>query len=301
MSYPWHQPQLDQLAQDTRVQSVLVTSAPGQGVAGFAEALTRVWMCESGTECGQCRGCRFLAQDAHPDVFTRIPEGASHTHQIDAIRALVQASASTTHQGGGRVIRIFEAERMNISSANALLKLLEEPPAGTRFILTTERPGRLPPTVLSRVRKVVLPSLGDVAGWLASTFPNQDTSAARGVSAAPDTLRQLMADPEALSQRDEWRQGLIAAHAGQRKAGALIAAAQRLNTLVWFDDWYVLALERIKAEVVRGQTPYLAALCTFVERLERERKPALQQVTVDTGLVVQALGDLWVRAGRLST
>ncbi len=300
MSYPWHAEILQRTATDPRLQSVLVTSAPGQGVQGFADALTARWMCATHDVCGRCKGCLFMAQEAHPDVFTLVPDGASRTHRIEAIRNLVESSVTTTHQGGGRVIRIIEAERMNIAAANALLKLLEEPPRGTRFILTTERPGRLPATILSRVRKLALPNLTDVDGWLASTFPGLDTSAARRVSQAPDTLCELMSEPDALADRDGWRRGLMDAHAGEMPVSGLVPLVKRMDPLVWFDDWYRVALEQLQREAPKGQTRYFLALCTFVERLERERSPALRQVTVEAPLVIRALGDLWVRAGRLS-
>lgn len=73
---------------------------------------------------------------------------------------LVQKLSLVSSQGGYRVIVIWLAEQMNVECANKLLKLIEEPPAGTVFILTSDRPERLLSTILSRTQRIDFPPLG---------------------------------------------------------------------------------------------------------------------------------------------
>src|SRR5690606_37327823 len=63
-------------------------------------------------------------------------------------------------RGGWRVAVVYPAEALNVISANALLKVLEEPPANTVFLLTADAPDRLLPTLVSRCRRLPLPVPG---------------------------------------------------------------------------------------------------------------------------------------------
>lgn len=78
---------------------------------------------------------------------------------VDAARELSKAAAGSGSTKRGTTIAILEADAMTRPAANALLKLLEEPPAGTRFVLTTDRPHVMPATIISRMlRFIVAPS-----------------------------------------------------------------------------------------------------------------------------------------------
>ena len=151
--------------------------------------------------CGTCRPCRLVAGLSHPDLhwFVPIPrpkasepdkqvEEAAQaiaqtlderraeplypaadgmaTHSLASVRLLQRRAALTSVEGGPRVFIIGEADRLiaqeaSQEAANALLKLLEEPPAGSLFILTTVEPRRLLPTMRSRTVPVRLGRLGD--------------------------------------------------------------------------------------------------------------------------------------------
>jgi DNA polymerase III subunit delta' len=140
--------------------------------------------------CGTCRSCRLVGELSHPDLhwFVPIPrpkasesdkqvdeasqgitavldERRSHPlyahsdgmagHGIASVRLLQRRASLTSVAGGARVFIIGEADRLvsqeaSQEAANALLKLLEEPPAGSLFVLTTVDPQRLLPTIRSR-------------------------------------------------------------------------------------------------------------------------------------------------------
>lgn len=75
---------------------------------------------------------------------------------IDQVREVVNFMRQTRSESDWRVVIIDPAEAMNTASANALLKVLEEPPAGTLLMLVSHQPGRLLPTLKSRCRKIAL-------------------------------------------------------------------------------------------------------------------------------------------------
>lgn len=80
---------------------------------------------------------------------------------VDAVRRVARFLSTTSATGGWRVVIVDTADDMNRSSANALLKMLEEPPQLSIFLLLTNTPGRLLPTIRSRCRKLPLKPLPD--------------------------------------------------------------------------------------------------------------------------------------------
>src|SRR5690606_1181607 len=77
--------------------------------------------------------------------------------RVEQLRALHDWFNTATHRGGWRVAVLYPAEALNVISANALLQVLEEPPANTVILLTADAPDRLLPTLVSRCRRLPLP------------------------------------------------------------------------------------------------------------------------------------------------
>ena len=101
----------------------------------------------------------------HPDCFTLRPSGKARMIRIgsgaddqNTMRKLVIDIQKTSNQGGRKVGILFEADRMNVQSANAFLKTLEEPPAGTTLFLLTTRPYDLLDTIRSRCLNFRVPT-----------------------------------------------------------------------------------------------------------------------------------------------
>ncbi len=99
---------------------------------------------------------------------------------VDEIRKLKNFFALSSADGGRRVVIVDSADEMNVSAANALLKLLEEPPADTTLLLISHQPSRLLPTIRSRCRELRLSNLTpqDMENAMAQAEVETDASAA---------------------------------------------------------------------------------------------------------------------------
>lgn len=174
--YPWQ----DSLyaywvhAGEGRHHALLCHGKTGIGKLAFANALAAGLLCaqpqQNGIACGQCQSCHWLSEGAHPDFREITPEdddvadsAKKKTRKrqqilIDQIRALHDYLSLTSHQVGGmRVVLIHPLEAMNVAASNALLKLLEEPPQRTQFLLVSHQRQALLPTILSRCMQVDMP------------------------------------------------------------------------------------------------------------------------------------------------
>ena len=189
--YPWMQDQWQQLLQQyklNRLPHALLLSGPeGIGKFEFATQLVETLLCdknnpshfESSNEwqissaCGKCNGCQLLAAGTHPDSYTIQPEATGKQIQIASIREINQFVSLTSQFAPLQIVVISPAEAMNRSSANALLKTLEEPRPGKLIILISSQPSRLLPTVKSRCQQLSfsLPENNEALVWLAE----QDT------------------------------------------------------------------------------------------------------------------------------
>jgi DNA polymerase-3 subunit delta' len=169
-----------------RHHALLLRGPRGVGKRRFAEVIGQSLLCmapaASALPCGACQACGWIAQAQHPDFLLIEPridadaegEGASTAKKapaqvkVDQIREAVGKLALSTHQGGRRVVLIDPAEGMNAHAANALLKTLEEPPAGTLFLLVNHQRGALQATIVSRCRALdlAIPAPAQALAWL---------------------------------------------------------------------------------------------------------------------------------------
>ncbi len=133
---------------------MLIHGRHGLGKHALALNFARALLCESPLPdrlaCGKCDGCRYAIAGQHPDLMRLelaqidADEGTLKTVDtitIDRVRALIEFVQLTSHRQGAKVAVIAPADRMNAAAANALLKTLEEPPAGTFLILVSDRTG----------------------------------------------------------------------------------------------------------------------------------------------------------------
>lgn len=187
--HPWNEPILSQFRSrlERLPHALLVHGAPGLGKLELAERMAQLLLCEhvdpARRPCDECDACRWLLGGNHPD-FRRVepealakqpvemeegeegtgegsparrPKQPSVQIKIEQVRALADFLNLRSHRGRLRVALVHPAEDMNENAANALLKGLEEPPAGAIFILVSGRPARLLPTIRSRCVSLAVP------------------------------------------------------------------------------------------------------------------------------------------------
>ena len=183
-------------------QALLFVGPRHAGMLQFANRLMAILLCQHDmSPCGQCRACHLLIQGIHPDINYMRQEKPGSAIKIEQVRELQQTIYQTPQHGARRFIVIDPADKMNNSAANALLKILEEPPSHTTFILIAEQINSIPATILSRCQKYIFPTPERSVGigqddYLAiGEFYPSDSSRAQLIKQGPvilDALCELM-------------------------------------------------------------------------------------------------------------
>lgn len=281
--YSWQSGLWEKLVQSKArlPHALLLRGQEGIGKLDFSMALAHALLCQSplanGQACGACASCNWLAQSHHPDFRLLSPElesdngddapiatTSSRKTQISVsqIRELSTFLELSSHQSGGRrIVLVHPAEALNPASANALLKILEEPPTGVIFLLVSHQPQRLLPTILSRCQKIDMPvPQPEIAvAWLSE----------QGVKDAPRHLAYAGGSPllalrnavEGLGQMDEIYKSLSHGPRMDPFTTASLCAKHGMATAVHaLQKWvYDLADLRLIGEV-RYHEPYRNAL-----------------------------------------
>lgn len=188
--------------------AILLQGRMGIGKQDFAVALARSLLCDQplpdAHACGVCNSCNWYTQGNHPDLRILEPEenagngadedGAeskttkkSQVISVDQVRDLAEFLGLSSHRAGLRIVLLHPAEALNSASANALLKMLEEPPPDVLFLLVTHNPQRLLPTIRSRCHKIDMPfpERKQAEAWLAGQGINRPESRLAYVGGAP--------------------------------------------------------------------------------------------------------------------
>ncbi|MFH0916015.1 MAG: AAA family ATPase [bacterium] len=129
----------------------LLSGPPGVGKSEAALAFAAGLTCADGG-CGACTTCRRVQEGLHPDVEIVVPEG--NFIRKEEITEINLHAVYRPYEARAKVYLFLEADNFNAEAANAFLKTLEEPPAHVHFILVTDRPERLLPTIASRCQSV---------------------------------------------------------------------------------------------------------------------------------------------------
>src|SRR5882672_2106865 len=160
-----------------RLPHALLIHAPnGLGAEALAVWISQLALCDApgDSPCGTCNACQLFAAGNHPDLHwvTRLEDAKELL--IDQIRELCETFALKSYRRGRKVGVIAPADLMNVKAANALLKTLEEPPPDGLLILVSERPSRLPATIVSRCQRITIavPPRERSLEWLAAQEPS---------------------------------------------------------------------------------------------------------------------------------
>jgi DNA polymerase III subunit delta' len=186
----------------------LITGPPGSGRSVAAVCFAATLQCTSAgvPGCGRCRACTTTMAGTHADVRRVIPEGLSIG--VDEMRTIVQVASRRPSTGRWQVVLIEDADRLTEGAANALLKVVEEPPPSTVFVLCAPSvdPEDIAVTLRSRCRHIAL--VTPSAAAIAQVLMDSDGLAADTANWAASVsgghvgrARRLATDPEACERR----------------------------------------------------------------------------------------------------
>lgn len=300
--------------------ALLIAAEPGFGADQLAAGAVALAACaEPDAPCRRCESCARLAAGQHPDhrfVTLELNEETGKLRKeigVDQVRALIAELQQTSLLGGWKSAVVEPAEALNPSSANALLKTLEEPPAATLLVLVTARPDRLPATIRSRCQSVPIPRPDRRAAraWLAEQGERVDWDLWLAVAGgAPLAARELATSPFA-SRRAAVAQALLALPEGRgdplRLAGELAEHDPRAFVRWWESVVCDLIVLRQAggtelrnpdlAPAMRNLGPrlHLVPLHRFVQALQQARR-TLEGSNVTPALLVQSLLVAWAAA-----
>ncbi len=235
---PWNAAAWRRLARalERLPHALLLYGPAGLGKADFALRLAALRLCDEppgDAACGRCRACRLLAAGTHPDFHVLMPEQTALAEEgllatfaqrygaddppgkdrkpraviaVDQVRRLGEAVATRSHSSAYRVVVLQPAEAMNTNAANALLKLLEEPPPQTLMLLVAATLAPLPATVRSRCVRIdfTAPPAREALAWLADA----------GVAGSDGPLLLALAGGAPLTALAWARQGFLAQREG---------------------------------------------------------------------------------------
>ncbi len=143
---------LENAVEQGRVNHAYIFSGPS-GVGKFmtARAFAAAMLCPEGG-CGECNVCRRVVEEKHPDVMVIRPAGKNI--RVETIRALRLDAFRKPSEADRKVYIIKNADRMWDEGASTLLKVLEEPPGNTVFVLISANPEGMLPTIRSRCQQI---------------------------------------------------------------------------------------------------------------------------------------------------
>ena len=151
------------VARDALPPSLILAGPAAAGTGPAALAIAQALNCSAvargaanlaADACGRCAHCIRIARGVHPDVLAIAPSENGNI-KIDAVREAIERTGYRPFEGRRRVVIIGQADALVAAAQNALLRTLEEPPGSSVFVLVTEHPDLLLPTVRSRCIRLV--------------------------------------------------------------------------------------------------------------------------------------------------
>jgi DNA polymerase III subunit delta' len=279
---PWQHAQfkrLQTLVSNARLpHGWLLAGVAGVGKLAFIRHFARYLFClqpSADGPCGRCQDCHLFQQGTHPDWLFLQPE--LKQLKIEQVREAIGFAQNTAQRNGAKVIVIQPAEAMNHNAANALLKMLEEPPPATYFFLLSEQPGLLLATLRSRCQllEFPVPSAVDALQWLQTLKVNGAEATlylelAQGAPLHAYALAQQGA-AEGFKLLLQQVQSLLQ---GQATAVQVAKKCEELGALVSI-DYQILSLTQLLQALQTGTAPTLVELGLLYQHCQTHNSLAL--------------------------
>jgi len=258
--------------------------------------------------CGVCDHCRHVAERTEADVHWIFPEKKSRIISAEQVREkLINEVTQTSLAGGWKAGVLVGADRLNEASANAFLKTLEEPPEKTLFLLLSDAPQQLLPTIISRCQRIDLNARRELAEpWrsrVVETLSSPLWNRPMERLAMSNVLFAVLADMRDRAGelvKEETAAAGNAVDEDSEVADARVSARYRemrtdflLTLLRWFRDLFLLKAEgdeslvynHGKAEVLKARAARLTLAQTLynlnaVEELARQMERNLSEETL---------------------
>lgn len=323
--YAWQQAvwqRLNDLVQEDRLpHALLLSGAAGIGKQRLAQAFAARLLCSAPrpeAACGQCKSCRLLEADTHPDLKWLAPETDPKTEKtakfikVDQVRELVEFAEKSAQLGGYRVVLIEPAHLLNVQAANALLKTLEEPGSRTLIVLISSQALSLPATLRSRCQQLALPlpATADALAWLAPQLRDEAQarlllSLAQGAPLAALSLRdalwfgereKLLKDLGALRERRV--QALAVAQRWQSLGaeGVLAALASLVDDVAVVANGATVVKHQDLAPIIAAVAKRVAPASVLAFRQGLTEKQRLLAGNIQGSLLLDAVFSEWAQA-----
>jgi DNA polymerase-3 subunit delta' len=299
--YPWQKKLWQNLNQGRQKlhHAFLMHGRAGIGKYDFALNFSKALLCPNtdgnGHACDKCPSCHWFDDESHPDFRLISPEQESSPDEdapvakktkkktqisVAQIRELSDFLSLTSHQTSGlRIVLINPAEALNQASANALLKMLEEPAPGVIFILVAHQLQRLLPTILSRCQKVNMPVPDQVQAlaWLnIKGVPNPEQQLAY-LEGSPIKVLSEQAQFDQLSEI--WKHLALGRKMEPQVAASIVIANSVETGVIAVQKWLYDIVTVKLGQQARYHLQYARALQALAEKVNLGRLFDLQKKT----------------------
>lgn len=269
------------IALERVAHAYLFSGIEGCGKKKTALAMVQAVFCGKEEACGVCPSCRKIANGQHPDLHILEPDGAFI--KIDQIRELQKELAYRPFEAPKKACIIDGAEKLNLSSGNALLKTLEEPPGNALMILVTAERSAVLQTILSRCQTLdfqPLPAEMVEARLLREQFPAEAARVAASLSGGSLKRAVEIATDGVLEGRVNFLERVLALNL--KDVNALFAAAEEFAAdKEGLPGFLELLLSFLRDVLIYRSTPEALANSDLAHLVAREAARSPQQRIID--------------------
>lgn len=299
--YPWQESLWQNLNQGRQKlhHAFLMHGRTGIGKYDFALSFSKALLCPNtdhgGHACGECASCRWFSDESHPDFRLISPEqdsgndeeaaGTKKTKKktqisVTQIRELSDFLSLSSHQASGmRIVLISPAESLNLASANALLKMLEEPAPGVIFILVAHQLQRLLPTIISRCQKINMPVPGEAQALAWLNIKGIQNSAQQLAYLEGSPIKVLTEQAQFDQLTEIWKHLALGRKLDSQAAASILIAASVEAGVIALQKWLYDIVTIKLGQQLRYHVQHARALQALADRVNLARLFELQKKT----------------------